>query len=153
MSLTYAEARDEVTELVSSAWAASGAVTENIPLIFYDKLESGNTEHEGSHVPDVEAPWGLFRIAFGPAEQAGHGDSRKRYQRNGVIILDIHTKPGDGLQMADDIVQVVADAVEGETTPGGVLFRTFDPKDRGRSGNSHLTRVTISFEFDQVKEI
>mgnify|MGYP001566861044 CR=1 FL=1 len=150
MSLTYTEARDEIVDLFVDAWRALGAPTENVTLLFEDKLESGRTGDTDSHVPDAEAPWGYLRVAWGRARQSAHGDAEKLYTRRGTLILLVKTKPGDGQTIMDRIVQMVADAVEGKTTPGGVRFEDFDPKGFGHAGGSTKI-ISMPFEFDQRK--
>lgn len=142
---TYTQARDDIMGRVKTKWTEVGSATENLPLIFADK------EKKGSDIPEDEGSWGLADVSFGPSIQAGHGDNEKRYRRTGILIVDVHTQPGDGYVSIDAIVQVLADAVEGHTTPNGVTFLDFDSKDGGNVGQFKVTRVVASFDFDQVK--
>lgn len=142
---TYTQAKDDILARITTKWTESGATTENLPLLYGDKEESGED------IPEDESGWGRADVRFGPAIQAGHGDNQKRYRRTGLIFVHVYTPPGEGEVSLDLILQELANAVEGHSTPNGVTFLDFDSKDEGVFGQFQHTRVISSFEFDQVK--
>lgn len=142
---TYTQAKDDIMDRVYTKWTENGSTTENLPLVFKDK------EKKGSQIPDTEGAWGRTEVRFGHSVQAGHGDNQKRYRRTGFLVVDVFTPPGEGQETLDLILQELANAVEGHSTPNGVSFLDFETKDEGEFGQFLQTRVVSSFDFDQVK--
>ena len=55
------------------------------------------------------------------------------------------------MSVADEIAQIVLDAFEGQSSPGGVWFRNATPQERGQDGVWTRTDVVIEFTYDESK--
>jgi hypothetical protein len=69
----------------------------------------------------------------------------------GLLFVEVYIPAGNGLSLADQIVKVVLDDVEGQTTANGVYFRNAQVREEGVSGPWFLTVITVEFEYDEVK--
>ncbi len=134
MSLTIAEARDEIQTLFTEHWTAnSGGVPLHYRDVKHDAPASGN--------------WARATINHGFPGPPTLGMTIK--ERAGVFSVQIFTVFGDGLSSADTLVRVAMQALEGKSTPGGVWFRNVRPSEVGRDGIWFQTNVTADFEYHE----
>ena len=141
MSLTITAARDEMLTMVKDAIDASSY--SSMPLVWDDNPgappESSNDEYMRVRVNHL----------FGG--QTSLGKPRARFTRRGTIRCEIYTRRGSGMSVADEIAQIVLDAYEGQSSPGGVWFRNATPQERGQDGVWTRTDVVIEFTYDEQK--
>lgn len=139
MSMTLTEARDQITELFTTAWATTGHT-----VVFDDKPGSK---------PTTEAPWARFlvRHAAGAQGSLAGDNGRRRWTRTGFVTVQIFTPIGEGLSRSDVLAKIVLDAYEGQTTSGGAWFRNARANEIGPDGDWFQVNVLVDFEYDEVK--
>jgi len=141
MSLTRAEARDEMLAVVNTALTTYDA---GFKVIWYD--DDSKKRDKGR---EARAEVGVYHTAGG---QATMGEKNNRtFRRYGYVEVLVYTPEGDGLTLADELATIVHDAFEGVTTTGGVIFRNVRATEDGKSGTSRITNVSADFEYDQIK--
>ncbi len=138
MTLTYAQANDEILALLKTVWDPTGH------KLFYEDVRDQRDEDQ--------SPWAMVvvRHAAGQQDSLG-GRGRRSFLRLGVAIITIHTPSGSGLSNAYALAKVVADAYEGVSSPNGVWFRNVRVNELGRFGTFFQTNVLIDFEYTETK--
>jgi hypothetical protein len=139
MSLTFAQARDEILALVKTAWD-----TTTFSMLWQDKPEEK---------PTGRTPWArttLRHTGGGQASLANIGGVH-RFNRDGLITVQIFTPSGEGLSRAYDLCKVIADAFEGVTTVGGIWFTNTTLTEVGQEGDWFQINVTTQFTYDELK--
>lgn len=139
MSLTYAEARDEIFAVFKTAWDTTG-----YPAHYQDVRKRRSRDEE---------PWAVVTLNHSSGFQAtlsGASGSRT-FARLGFVTVQIFTPSGKGLQESYDLCKVVSDAFEGVSTPGGVWFRNVRLNEVGRDGEFHQLNVIAEFRYDEIK--
>lgn len=142
MSLTYAQARDEMTRQVHTAWRTANPTYE---MVFDDRPT--NTPRS------KDLPWARLTIQHNQGGQAAMANpiGQKLFHRDGLLTVQIFTPAGAGLQQSDVLAKVVSDALEGKATPGGVWFRQVRLKEVGPDGAFFQLNVTANFEYSEAK--
>jgi hypothetical protein len=138
MSLTKAQARDEILSVLNEAWDAT-----DYPMLFED-------------LPAVlpkNGPWARTSVRHVDGEQAtlSGGLGLQKFKRSGFITVQIFSPSGDGLSLSDSLIKIVMDAFEGKATSGGVWFRNVRSTEVGPDGNFFQVNVTIDFEYTELK--
>lgn len=138
MTMTVQQARDEIMALFSAAWP------DEYKVLWQDK---------GGRPPDEQAPWARFTISHTAGGQAtlSNDNGRKRFRRDGFLIVQIFTPVGDGLSSSDTLTKIVLDAYEGKATPGGAWFRNVRVNEVGPDGDWYQVNVLADFTYDEVK--
>lgn len=138
MSLTYAQANDEVLTQLKTIWDLTGH-----KLFYEDVRDQKETD---------QSPWAkvAVRHAAGQQDSLG-GRGHRSFLRFGVLIVTIHTPSGSGLSDAYALAKVVADAYEGASSPNGVWFRNVRINELGRDGTFYMTNVLVDFEYSETK--
>lgn len=151
MSVTSPDiARDEILTRFKTDWdALTPAVNGGtVPPVQYDNVIQDNPP-PGEPAP----PWARVTVrhtnpgleSFGPI-----GGTRRR-ERFGLVTVQIFTKVGPGLLLADLLSKIARDSFEGKSTPSGVWFRNVRINEIGKSGSSWQTNVVGEFVYDEVK--
>ena len=141
MSLTRTQARDEIFAVAQSAIIAYDGAFK---IIWHDADDVNR--------PKTSQPWAEVSLYHIGSYQATMGDAGNRtFRRHGFVEILVYTPEGDGLTLADALAIVAQDALEGVTTPGGVIFRNAGASEAGKSGISRVTNVRADFEYDQIK--
>jgi hypothetical protein len=137
MSMTYQQARDELSKLFNDAWSPR--------RVLWDDL--------GGVPPANVSPWARFTIKHSEGVQSTLPDhlGQKRWTRIGTIHVQLFANRGAGLKVLDPLCKIVGDAYEGQTTPGGAWFRNCRINEIGGSGEWFQVNVLIDFEYDEVK--
>lgn len=141
MSLTLAQARDDILTVFKTAWD-----TTSYPAMYDDV--------DGDDIPtDTSSPWARITVKHDKGQQTAlcGADGSKRFTRTGVIIIQIFTPSGEGLSSSDTSVKIIQDAFEGKKSTNGVWFRDVDYKEIGPSGDYYQVNVIIQFEYDEIK--
>lgn len=141
MPCTRAEARDALVALVNDA--ACGVSPEPL-LVLWDDNEAD--------VPREAIPWARTTIAHLTGQDAGLAGSSgsRRYERVGVITVQIFTPSGDGLSLSDDLVAIIQGALQGVSTPEGVWIRSVTANEVGSDGPWFQVNVTGTFLYDEL---
>lgn len=138
MSLTYAQAVDDMLTMLKTAWDPTGHE------LFYDNVREQRE--------DDTSPWAMVMVrhATGGQDTLGAVGGRM-FSRIGIMIVTINTPSGSGLSSAYSLAKVVADAFEGTSSPNGVWFRNVRINESGRDGAFYQTNVVIDFEYFESK--
>lgn len=147
-SLTFAQARDEILDLITDAWTTGAS---GIAMTYDD---APNDVPSGAALTSKNVtPWArtTVRHEIGRAASISGSNGARRWLREGTVFVQIFTPEGTGLRTADTLVKVVVDALEGATTPGGVWFRNVSFKEVGPDGPWYQTNVSATFSYDEVK--
>lgn len=141
MSLTVAQARDEMLKAITDAWTAGAS---GAPM-FYD-------DRPGEPPKDGKA-WARVNIKHTVGQQATIANpiGNSLFRRDGIITVQIFTPSGQGLKLADQLAKVVLDALEGQSTPGGVWFRKVRLREVGPDGTWFNLNVLAEFNYDEAK--
>lgn len=149
--MTYDEAYDEIMTLFNTAWEAQGGAA---PKVFWEDLAADAPKDEV--LPESRPPeWARASMRFLDGQQGAFvldtGGAPKKWERFGLVTIQIFTPAGTGLRRAGPLAKVVVDAFEGKSTPGGAWFRNVRRVDVGRSGSWFQVNVIANFEYDEVK--
>jgi len=138
MTLTVAQARDDMTKMVKDVWPTG-------KTLVYDDIA-------GAEIPSADL-WGRVTIRHVEGFQSTLSGAlgKQRYTRIGVLTVQIFAASGKGLSDADATAKIVLDAFEGKASPGGVWFRNGKVQEVGPDGNFFQMNVTFTFEYDEVK--
>jgi len=141
MSLTRAEAIDEMLTVFHGAWSPTGHPVK------YDNVGAI------SPPPTTTSPWARVVLRHATSEQATLSGvaGNRRFRRSGSITVQIFTPVGEGLPSDEDLPKIVQDAYEGVTTPGGVIFRSVAISEIGSDREWFQVNVVASFEYDEIK--
>jgi hypothetical protein len=139
MTVTYSQARDEILALVRTAW-----LTTTFPMLWQDKPE---------RIPSTRTPWARTTLLHTVGEQAslGNADGVSRYERQGIVTIQIFTPLGEGLSRAYNLCKVVTDAFEGKATAGGVWFKNTTLSEIGSTADWFQINVTTQFTYNEIK--
>lgn len=141
MSLTRAQARDEILGLFKATWDSLPAP---VPPVAYDDNAPPPTKGDQA--------WARVTLLHNDGDQQTLGGiGNRRFNRLGVVIVQVFTPYGGGSTKADVLVPVARDAFEGKSTPGGVWFRHVREQDAGKSGQWQQTNVSAEYEYDEIK--
>lgn len=137
MSLTYAQARDEILTLLKAAWDPT-----TYPMLWEDVV--GAKPSDG--------PYGavFIRHAGGGGHTLGTPGNR-RFTRQGTIFVQVHVPRGRGFALADQLSKIAADAYEGQASPGGVWFRDVRVNEVPGQAGWYQVNVLVEFSYDEQK--
>lgn len=149
MSLTFAQARDEILTLFKTAWDA-GAESAGKTVIYPDAKNTVPETNDGNGDPDV---WARVSVVHTTGEQATLSNhlGQQRFQRNGIFTAQVFSPIGTGLSIGDNLYKIVVDAFEGKASPGGVWFTNVSVNEIGPEGSWFQTNITADFEYDEQK--
>lgn len=142
MSITRANARDEMLGVINNAFQAYSSGF----LVLWEDDDSAAR-------PKTRTPYasvGVYHLAGAQTAFGTTGPGRQReFTRYGYIEVLVYTPEGDGFTLADELATIAHDALEGATTPGGVMFRNVRANEVGKNGSFRVTRVVADFEYSQ----
>lgn len=143
-------ARTDIYLAVKAAWDAGAATTGK--TLLWDNVTGDVPQAEDGSTGDPEL-WGAVRVVNTSSEiRSLRGDGGiRRFERTGLVIIEVFSPAGDGLSSTDDAVKILLDALEGKTTTNNVVFRSGSVREEGLSGPWFLTVVAANFEYDEVK--
>lgn len=139
---TFVAARDEIVTVFKTAW---DAITPPVPPVIYADVESDP--------PKDATSWAAVQVLHQISGQATLGESgNRRFRREGLVVVKIYTKAGDGLATNDLLSKVALNAFEGKTSASGsVWFRNVRMQEGGQDGDWQISTVMADFEYDEVK--
>ena len=137
-ALTYNEARNTILKQLFDVWELTGWILQ------FDNVAGS--------VPSNNDPWARATVqhVLGFQRTLG-GIGCRRFQKNGVVAVQIFTKTGTGLSESDALSKLVTDTFEGTDTPEGVWFRNVTLNEVGNDGQWFQVNVTADFEYDDIK--
>lgn len=140
MSLTDAQARDEILGALNTAWTAGAG---GVPLIFEDTLQAR---------PSDGSAWAFAFVRKVDSLQAtlAAADGRKRWRTFGMVTVLVRTPQGDGHVQSDALCDAARNAFRGKRTPGGVVFTNSRVREEGIDGVYTLVTVIADFEYDEI---
>jgi hypothetical protein len=147
MSLSVTQARDEIIAMAYNALQSSSYA--GITCKFEDVVtDQAPTSQNGSGDPD---PWVCIEVQHVGGGQSSLGKPRARFTRHGLVFVKVYTPRGKGMSTADEIAQIVLDASEGQSSPGGVWFRNAQLRESGPDGIWTRIDVIVSFQYNEQK--
>jgi len=136
--LTHKEATDEMQAMVWGVWEAT---------TFTMFWESVRDERD-----TTEVEWAATFIRHGASQQVTFGPVGSRlFERQGTIMMNCFAPIGKGLSESYAMGKILADAFEGNSSPGGVWFRNVRINEIGREGQFYQTNVLADFTYNQIK--
>lgn len=140
-SLTFAQARDEMSAVVYAPWHAAHA---DYPMFFPDKPETK---------PKDRTPYARVKVSHNQGEQETLPGpiGQSLFFRDGYLTVEVYTPQGDGLSKADELAKILADALEGQHTPGGVWFRRVRIREIGPNQAWYQVNVIAEFHYSERK--
>lgn len=141
MSLTFAQARDELLEAITAAWTAGAG---GAPLFYDDRP---------GEAPADATTWARVHIQHNLGTQSTIGGpiGTSLFRRDGLLTVQIFTPIGKGLSQADALAKVAIDAFEGKSTPNGVWFRKVRMREIGPDRSWFNVNVYAEFNYDEAK--
>jgi hypothetical protein len=136
MSLTIAEARDEILTLFRTGWVAAYPTA---PILWADRTS------------DDDLPTDPIWCRATVLHTAGFNDAigNKIFGRSGTATIQIFTRYGSGLTNNDVAAKVALDTFQGQATPGGVWFRDVTLNEVGQDGDWFQSNVLATFEYTE----
>lgn len=140
MTATFDTANNEILDTFKAAWDTTGhvALYENVKG---DK-PSGNSD-----------PWArvTVRHSFGEQATLANAGGQRRWNREGIITVQVFIPLGEGLSEGYALAKIVADAFEGAATPSAVWFRNVRVNEVGPDGEWFQINVLADFTYDEIK--
>lgn len=135
--MNYLEATDEMSRVVNSVLVAEGVLAkwEDVP----------------ANEMDGETTWAKIFIQHskGNISALGGVNLLRKFQRDGVILVQVFAPVGQGKLQAMEVAQLVSNAYEDEK--GDVLYRNVTVQEIGAEGSFWQALVRIEFEYDDVR--
>lgn len=142
---SFKEAHDEIMGVFKAAWDTTGypVIWPNLAGAVGDQIATAPT----GHIPYARIS---VRHLMGD-ETIGVVGGQRRYERRGMVIVQIFTPAGSGMDKAYDLAKTVADAFEGVVSGAGVWFRNVKIEEFGVVENTFQVNVFANFVYDEVK--
>ncbi len=140
MSATYETANNEILGFFKAAWDPTGL------LALYPNVQGTK--------PSAQVAWARVTVSHGPGGQTAltGGLGSNRFDRFGLVTVQIFIPNGQGLSQGYILGKVIADAFEGKSTTSAIWFRNVTPPNEiGPSVEWFQINVTIEFEYDEIK--
>lgn len=152
MPLTRTEARDCIFALVKAVGDVLVDEQKLSKLIWDDKPDSRPKEAERLAWARVSLVHTSGEVAsINPANVSGGAGpaKRRRYNRTGILTVQIFVPSGDGLELADEISSRMEAALQGKNDAEAVAFRSVFSQEIGIDGPWHQTNTVATFEYDE----
>lgn len=137
------QARDAILGLANSVLAGVKAgLSEPLAVLWADIEEDG--------IPK-RGPWVRVSVNHNQGGQGAFGDNQARWQKNGVLAIQVFTPTGDGLNLSDQICDGLERGFEGSTAgDGAVWFTNAIAQEVGADGGWYQSNFSVDFEYDIV---
>jgi len=141
MSLTFAEAQDEMLAVVKAAYDSISGDKE----IYWEAVA-------GDRATD-DRPFFQVFLRHRSGSNAGFpsANNRAMYRREGDITVQCFSPVGRGLSEGYADAKVFTDSFEGQSTSGGIWFRNTRVNEIGRDGEFFQMNVITEFVYDEIK--
>lgn len=139
---TRTAARDIILTHFKTLWDAAAPTTTGV-VVYYDDVA-------GVELPDTFVKVFVRHTLAGQRTLAEAGS--RRFERLGLVIVQIFTPAAEGQVDSDLLTQVVNDIFEGKKTTGSeVWFRNTQAVEVGRDRAWFQVNVTAEFQYDAIK--
>lgn len=145
MITNLSDADEEMAELFRQAWEVEAGY----------KCDWPNHKSADHQEDETWARWALDYVA---GDQTSFGKTgQRKFEKVGLIYIDVFTPLGMGLKNARDAAQVALFAYEGKRTPSDVWFRNvrIDSEGHGRGGGREkswwTTTVVAEFIYEHLR--
>jgi hypothetical protein len=141
---TLTVARDQILGHFKTLWdAALTSASISDITIYYDDVLPAN-------LPDTYA---RVTLRHNIASQKSMGETgNRRFERLGLLMVQLFTPSGEGQVLSDRLVQIVVDIFEGKkVSDSGVWFRNVRWVEVGPEAAWFQVNVIIEFEYDTIK--
>ncbi len=147
MSATFEEAIDIILAIFKTAWDAGAT---NPTLVDYQNVKPANNV---TLPPDTNLSWARVTIQHQDGRQSSLSGALgvKRFDRDGLLTVQIFVPAGEGLSEAHTLSKIVADAYEGVAGNNGIWFRNVRVNEIGPDGDWFQTNILIDFTYDEIK--
>lgn len=100
--------------------------------------------------PSDLSPWvNTFMQSFSGSQSSLTGpESKKRWTTEGLLVMQVRTKVGEGSQLSDLISSTIRSGFRGHSTPGGAWFRNPRKQLIGAEGGWNRVDVLVDFLYD-----
>tara|TARA_R110000824_G_scaffold397712_2_gene600873 strand:+ start:602 stop:1069 length:468 start_codon:yes stop_codon:yes gene_type:complete len=152
---TKGVARNEILDMLRTAWKAVGAVTETA-LMIYPNVDA-DLPDSAAGTKDDPVIYGRVTIKHGEGQkrtlpgETGGSPNAHQVEHRGLIIVQNFAPNGEGLATNDAMDKIVKDAFLGERTPSGVSFGAESYEEVGNDGPWFQTNVSVPFLYDEIK--
>lgn len=145
--MSFSTRRAAITEILGlfrTAWLGAGQSDSRVK---YDNVGKSSVPPSGN------APWARVVLRHTTSEQASlsGASGTQRYERRGILSVQIFMPPGKGLAEAVDLPTIVQRAYEGQTTTNGAWFKDVTINEIGVDGDFYQTNVIAQFEYDEFR--
>jgi len=139
MSATFDAANDEILAFFATAWTPTGL------LALYENVAGAK--------PTAQVSWAKVSLRHGGGRQSSlsGGLGTSRFDRTGIVTVQIFIPNGQGLSEGYELGKVVIDAFEGKATASHIWFRNAKITEVGPSDEWFQLNVTIEFSYDEIK--
>jgi len=139
VTATFEQGRADIFARVKAAWDPTGygMAWPDVP--------------DDTLPPTSQVPWARTSLRHADGGQRGFGPDKRRYERTGVLTIQVFAPKGDGLSRCYQLAKILADGLEGQATPRGVWFRNVRVREAADSGNFSQVNVLADFTYDEVK--
>jgi hypothetical protein len=145
MITKLSDADAEMAELFRQEWVVKAGY----------KCEWPNHKESEHEAGDTWARWHLDYLSGNQLSMGGGG--RRKFNKYGMIYIDIYTPLGTGLATARNASQIAIFAYEGKRTPSDVWFRNVRIESEGhghgtgRNKSWWTTLVVAEFTYDYLR--
>lgn len=147
MTATFLEAVDDILTIFKTAWDAAAT---NPTLVDYPNTVPAN----GVKLPpDDNRSWARVTIQHIGGRQSSLSGALgvQRYERTGILTVQIFVPAGEDLSEAHILAKVVIDAYEGVASPRQVWFRNARMNEIGPDGDFYQVNVLVDFTYTENK--
>lgn len=139
MSATFDAANDEILAFFATAWTATSL------LALYENVEGAK--------PTAQDAWARVSLRHGAGRQSSLSGaaSTSRFERTGILTVQIFIPNGQGLSQGYTLGKIVMDAFEGKATASQIWFRNAKIAEIGSSDEWFQLNVTMDFIYDEIK--
>ncbi len=145
--MSFTTRRAAITEILGLFRTAWLGASQSDDRVKYDNVGKSSVPPSGN------TAWARVVLRHTTSEQASlsGASGTQRYERRGVLVIQIFVPPGKGLAEATDLPTIVQTAYEGITTTNGAWFRDVVVNEVGPDGDFYQTNVVALFEYDEFK--
>lgn len=138
---TIVKAVQEILDPMIAVWTPTGYPVN------YPDTNTANTPPEGT-----PTPWAWVNLNHADGGQATLAcvNGVKRWERVGVLLIQVFAPIGQGNTVTYGLAQSVANAYMKAKPPGGAWFRNHRIRDAGSSGPYTQVNFILDFQYEQL---
>ncbi|MEQ1624983.1 MAG: hypothetical protein ABL870_09840 [Sediminibacterium sp.] len=149
--MNISQAKDDILTLFKAYWDAQ--LLALYPTLSVQLIWPG-VDIQTPPLP--ETPFLRVSIFHNFSRQATFAPGAKRYERSGLVTIQIFTPLSSNLvapniALCEKLGIITRDAFEGKNTPGGVWFRNANLREVGSDGTWYQFNMSVEFNYDEFK--